>query len=73
MTSRSSIGSVLDMASYAALSQLHRPTGQAEIAAEVHRLHETGLTARDVASALRLDPAAVVNILAGQREHAAGV
>ena len=37
------------------LSEQHRPDDPAQLTAEIRRLHATGLTARDVASALRLD------------------
>jgi hypothetical protein len=61
--SRSSIGGALDMAAYAVLAQLHRPTDPAALAAEMRRLHGSGLTAQDIAAALRLAPDAVSKIL----------
>ena len=62
--SRQFIGGVLDMAAYAALSQLHRPTDPEALAAEIRRLRATGLRARDISTALRLPHDQVVNVLA---------
>ena len=50
---------------YAALSRRYRPTDPAAIAAECRRLCGTGLKPRDVAQALRIDLAAVVEALRG--------
>ena len=63
MTARTNIGGVLDMTAYAQLAQLHRPTDPAALAAEIRRLHRSGLSARDIAAALRLAPDAVINTL----------
>jgi hypothetical protein len=41
----------------------YRPTDSAQLAAEIQRLHENGLTARDIAAALRLAPDVVVAML----------
>jgi hypothetical protein len=43
----------------------HRPIDQAAIAAEVRRLHGSGLTAHDIAGALRLSFADVLRVIAG--------
>jgi hypothetical protein len=56
------IGGRLD---YAALAALHRPKDPEALAAEVRRLHATGLTARDIATALRIAPDQVRTILGG--------
>lgn len=50
---------------YSRLAQLHRPTDPAKVRDEVRRLSTTGLTAVDIATALRLDLAAVREMLAG--------
>jgi hypothetical protein len=42
---------------------VHRPTDPALIASEIRRLHGTGLTARDVSVALRLDLGVVLEAL----------
>jgi hypothetical protein len=65
---RTSVGGRLD---YNALAMLHRPKDPARIASEVHRLHETGLTATDIATALRIDSAQVRNVLGAQANHRA--
>ena len=46
---------------YEARAQAHRP-GSLAIAAEVRRLAASGLKARDIAQALRLDIAQVINL-----------
>jgi hypothetical protein len=52
------------MSAYLALALLHRPDDPRQIAAEVVRLHNAvGWTARDIASALRLDHVSVIRIL----------
>lgn len=73
MTTRDRIGGELGVAaldalsgrSYDARAQRHRPTDPAELAAEVRRLNRSGLSPLDIATALRLDLAAVRNVLAG--------
>lgn len=50
---------------YITCAQRHRPTDSTAIAAEVRRLHTTGLRPRDIASALRVHPQ-IVLILLGQ-------
>lgn len=45
----------------------HRPTDPALLAAEIHRLAAGGWTARDIATALRLDVVAVLQILRAAR------
>lgn len=64
MTSRN-IGGVLDMAAMAALygRDTHRPTDGEALQAEIRRLHQTGLTARDIANSLRLGLGAVLEAL----------
>jgi hypothetical protein len=59
---RSTIGGPVD---YARLAQLHKPSDPAAIEREVRRLHAEGLTARDIAVALRLAPDVVINMLKG--------
>jgi len=63
MSTRPNIGGTLGMSAYAQLAQLHRPTDPAALAAEIRRLHSSGLTARDIAVALRLEPDAVNSTL----------
>jgi hypothetical protein len=70
MTLHTSIGELIAAADYTTRAQRHRPSDSEQLATEVHRLHSTGLTAQDIGFALRLAPDAVVNILAGQRQHA---
>ncbi len=55
----------LELAAPAALARRdrYRPTDPAALAAEVRRLHRTGLTARDISTALRLQLDQVVNII----------
>lgn len=48
---------------YALLAQKHRPTDQTALRAEVCRLATTGLKPIDIATALRLDLAAVLEML----------
>jgi DNA-directed RNA polymerase specialized sigma24 family protein len=55
---------VLDGSAYAALAQLHRPSNPEQLAAEIRRLRGSGLSPRDIATALRLSLDEVVNILA---------
>ncbi len=57
---RKSIGGVL---LYELLAQQHRPLDDAALAAECRRLHATGLTPRDVAIAMRVDLAIVLDWL----------
>jgi hypothetical protein len=57
------IGSRLTVSAYASLAQLHRPSEPEALATEIRRLHKTGLTARDIATALRMSPDRVINIL----------
>jgi hypothetical protein len=63
------IGGVVDLAAYARLAQLHRPTDPEAVAAEIWRPHRTGLTSRDIATALRLPPDDVINVLETAREN----
>jgi hypothetical protein len=53
----------IDLGTYAAMANKHRPTDPDLLAAEIRRLHATGLTARDIATALRLQLDAVINVL----------
>lgn len=46
-------------------AQEHCPTDPAALAAEINRLAASGLKARDIAGALRLDMAAVLEALYG--------
>ena len=48
---------------YEDMAMLYRPADPALIAAECMRLHETGLTANDIAMALRMPSDQVRNIL----------
>lgn len=48
---------------YESASQQHRPSDPHELAAEIRRLHSTGLSPRDIAAALRLALPAVVEAL----------
>jgi hypothetical protein len=68
MTSRTSIGGVLDVPAWAALygRDQHRPTDTTVIADEIRRLHGFGLKARDIADSLRIGVSAVLQAL-GQR------
>jgi hypothetical protein len=54
----------LNTATYIIRAQLHRPSDPEALATEIRRLHSTGLTRRDIASALRLQTDQVVNALA---------
>lgn len=63
MNSRNT-GGKLDMAAYAELAQLHRPTDPEALAAEARRLHQSGHSARYIADALRLPPDEVAQALA---------
>ena len=63
MTHRNSIGGPLGLAEYEALAAVHRPSDPAAMAAEIRRLAASGLTPRDVASALRLPLDLVINTL----------
>jgi hypothetical protein len=50
---------------YEQRAQFHRPTDVEQIRAEVRRLIGDGLRVRDIADALRLNDADVLNLLAG--------
>jgi DNA-binding transcriptional MerR regulator len=63
MSSRN-IGGALTMSAYAALAESNRPSDPEALTGEIRRLHDTGLTARDIATALRLPPDRVLNMLA---------
>jgi hypothetical protein len=60
---RSSIGGAMTPQAYAALAQRHKPADPAHLAAEIHRMHDTGLTARDIATACRIPHDQVINVL----------
>jgi len=45
------------------LSEQHRPTEPSQLASEIRRLRATGLTARDIATSLRLDLAYVLEVI----------
>ena len=51
---------------YEQRAQRHRPSDPARVRAEIVRLMGQGLSTRDVATALRLDVPAVLNLLAGE-------
>jgi hypothetical protein len=63
MSTRPNVGGTLDMSAYAQLADLNRPTDPIALATEIRRLHASGLTARDIATALRLAPDVVINLL----------
>jgi len=44
-------------------AELYRPTDEAAIAAEIRQLHQTGLTPRDISSAMRLNLGMVLRAL----------
>ncbi len=50
-------------ADYERRANQHRPTDQALLAAEIQRLHQNGLSAHDIAGALRLGLSAVEQML----------
>ena len=50
------ISGELDLAAYAALAQMHRPSDPELLAAEARRLHHSGHSASYIADALRLSP-----------------
>lgn len=54
-----------EAADHAARADRHRPTDPGAIAAEIRRQVATGLRPRDVASAMRLDLAVVLDALRG--------
>lgn len=60
-----SIGGVMD---YSVLARKHMPADPAKLRDEVRRLSSTGLTAADIATALRLNLAAVREMLAGAND-----
>lgn len=53
----------MSAADYVTRATLHRPTDPSAIGAEIRRMHAGGLTARDIAEALHLSLAAVVEAL----------
>jgi len=53
-----------DAVAYAAQAQRYRPTEPGQVAAEIRRLHTTGLTDRDFATALQMSHNQALNILA---------
>jgi hypothetical protein len=50
-------------------AMFHRPTDTDALAAEIRRLHSTGLTRRDIASALRIDLTTVLHALSTDPSH----
>jgi hypothetical protein len=50
-------------------AMFHRPTDRDVLAAEIRRLHSTGLTRRDIASALRIDLTTVLHALTVATSH----
>lgn len=56
-------GSILTMRAYETLANLNRPADESALAAEVRRLHASGLSPRDVSQALRIALPAVLNII----------
>ena len=73
MSSRPNVGGTLDMSASAQLAEMHRPTDPMALAAEIRRLHASGLTARDIATALRLAPDSVINLLNAPASQSDGV
>jgi hypothetical protein len=57
-------------ADYNARANQHRPDAPAALATEIRRMHADGLTARDIAEALRLAPDNIITILYGEPLHA---
>jgi hypothetical protein len=57
---RPTIGGPID---YRRLAELHRPADPNRLATEIRRLHRDGLTAQDIAAALRIDVVQVATIL----------
>ncbi len=55
---------MMDSVAYRKRAERYRPTDLAQLRTEVVRLRATGLTASDIATALRVDFAVVVNWLA---------
>jgi hypothetical protein len=53
---RPTVGGSID---YRRLAELHRPTDEQAIACEIRRLHQQGLTERDIGAALQVNPEAV--------------
>lgn len=49
------------------LADMHRPADPQAIGAEIRRLHQSGLTVRDVAVALRLDLGQVLTAISETR------
>jgi hypothetical protein len=62
-------GAKVTAADYNARASQHRPDDPAALATEIRRMHESGLTARDIAEALRLAHDIVINVLYGEAEH----
>ena len=50
---------------YDKLARIHRPSDPAVLPLEIRRLRQNGLTARDIAAALRLDLGQVLEALVG--------
>jgi hypothetical protein len=49
--------------SWQLMANLHRPSDPTALSGEIRRLHQTGLTPRDISVALRLDMGAVLQAL----------
>jgi hypothetical protein len=62
-------GAKVTDADYNARASQHRPDDPAALATEIRRMHESGLTARDIAEALRLAHDVVINILYSNGEN----
>ncbi len=58
---------------YHEMSQQHRPTDDVALATEVRRLSTTGLTAQDIAVALRLSLPVVREMVAAPSDEAAAI
>ena len=56
-------GATMNENSYRDRAEFYRPTDPAQLAAEVTRLTRQGLKVRDIAAALKLNPAEVATIL----------
>jgi hypothetical protein len=60
-------------AAYDLAANKFRPEDPAALADEVRRLHKTGLTPRDISTALHLPPDFIINVLFGENQIDAGI
>jgi len=63
------VGGAVTNAAYDIAANQYRPSDPAAIAFEVRRMHQSGLTARDISTALRLAPDVVITILYGEKSN----